>query len=68
WIASNGSNYFWIGEMTKVVEPPSKSKNGDTAICKTVYPMIKGYTDYTLGYKERTEDLSETIETFFAVK
>jgi hypothetical protein len=54
--------------MTKVVEPPSKSKNGDTAICKTVYPMIKGYTDYTLGYKERTEDLSETIETFFAVK
>ena len=35
---------------------------------KVVYPMIKGYTDYTLHYKERNEDLSATIDTYFAIK
>lgn len=70
WVASDGSNYYWMGSVT-ILEEPSKEtgypKNGDTVKCSIVYPMIKGNTDYTLHYKERTEDLSETIDTYFAV-
>lgn len=71
WIASDGSNYYWMGSETRIDVPSSETgypQNGDTVTCKVAYPMIKGYTDYTLQYKERTEDLSETIETYFAIK
>lgn len=55
----------------ELIEIPSEIrqnlKNGDTVVFKLVYPMIKEYTDYTLHYKERNEDLSETIHTYFAI-
>lgn len=70
WIASDGSNYYWMGSE-ELIEIPSEIrqnlKNGDTVVFKLVYPMIKEYTDYTLHYKERNEDLSETIHTYFAI-
>lgn len=71
WIASDGSDYYWMGSLTTIEAPSSETgypENGDTVQCKVVYPMIKDYTDYTLCYQERTEDLEETIETFFAVE
>lgn len=71
WIASDGSNYYWMGAVTNVEVPTLETGypvNGDTVTCKLVYPMIKNYTDYTLLYKERTEDLTETIETYFAIQ
>jgi len=71
WIASDGSNYYWMGSE-EIIDAPSKEtgypQNGTTVKCKVVYPMIKGYTDYTLHYKERNEDLSANIDTYFAIK
>lgn len=70
WIASNGSNYYWMGSE-EIIDAPSKDTgypgSGDTVTCTVVYPMIKGYTDYTLHYKERNVDLSATIDTYFAI-
>lgn len=70
WIASDGSNYYWMGSE-EVIDAPTKEtgypENGDTITCTVVYPMIKGYTDYTLHYQERNEDLSATIDTYFAI-
>lgn len=70
WIASDGSNYYWMGSVNTLEVPTKETgypKNGDIVKCSIIYPMIKGNTDYTLHYKERTEDLSETIDTYFAV-
>ena len=70
WIASNGSSYLSMGSMT-ILDGPSREtgfpKPGDTVTCKVLYSMIQDYTDYALHYDERTEDLSATIETYFAV-
>ena len=71
WLASDGSDYYWMGAVSNVEVPTVETGypvNGDTVTCKLVYPMIKNYTDYTLLYKERTEDLTETIETYFAIQ
>lgn len=71
WIASDGSNYYWMGSEVIIDAPSNETgfpKNGSTVTCKVVYPMIKGYTDYTLHYQERNEDLSATIDTYFAIK
>lgn len=71
WIASDGSNYYWMGSVEEIDIPDEirkNIKNGDTVKCQIVYPMIKGYTDYTLQYQERTEDLSAKIDTYFAIK
>lgn len=71
WIASDGSNYFWMGSVETLEAPSSETgypQNGDTVKCSIIYPMIKGKTDYTLHYQERNEDLSETIDTYFAVE
>lgn len=71
WIASDGSNYYWMGSV-EVIDIPKETrrnlKNGDTVICQVVYPMIIGNTDYTLHYSSKNEDLSETLNTYFAIK
>lgn len=71
WIASDGSDYYWLGTETRMDVPSRESgypKNGDTVQCKVAFPMIKGYTDYTLLYSERNEELTETINTYFSLE
>jgi len=71
WIASDGSNYYWMGSVSTIDTPSEETgypENGDTVKGKVVYPMIKDNTDYTLHYEERTEDLSAEIDIYFAVE
>ena len=70
WIASDGSNYYWMGSVITIDTPSRETgypHNGDTVKCRIVYPMIKDYTDYTLLNKERVDYDSDYIYTYFSI-
>jgi hypothetical protein len=71
WIAEDGTKLKSLGTVLNVEAPfrPSEwPQNGDTVTCKAAFPMMKGYTDYTLMYKEKTMDGFGEFTVHFAVE